>query len=208
VSYDTIILVGNGSSLNQVTDEFLDAYPTFGCNWIHKRMLPTYYTVYGQALLDTEERRLAHQGAVMNAERAFVNEFHRHNYSRKDIMPLRSQPDYTPGEIAWSYNPHLWVGVYQTVLYTNLQLIYWLGFRRVFIVGLDHDYGGANRHFYPDDELTLDHVIDDKGENERQRRLADLAFAEARKRFEANGREILNLTPRSDCTAFRKVMYV
>lgn len=206
MSNDTIILIGNGPSLNQVTDEFLDAYPTFGCNWIHKRMIPTYYSVFGYSLLNTPEKREAHRTAIKGAKVAYVSSWHSRHYLYPSVEALFPCNHYTykPGEIGFSRDHRMGVYSFQTVLYINLQIIYSLGFRRVFIVGLDHDYGSPNRHFYEEDELT-DLDIHDEMENDKRQRVADLAYVRAREEFEKDDREIINLTPNSKCTAFLRL---
>ena len=211
MSSDTIILIGNGPSLNQVTDEFLDTYPTFGCNWIHKRFHPTYYSVFGYNLLNSPEKIEAHREVIKYAETAYVSGANVTDYLYPNVSALFPCNDYTyvPGTIGFSEDPGLGVFSCQTVLYINLQIIYYLGFQRVLIVGLDGDYGSPidhAKHFYEDDELTK---FVEGWESYRQRefrqRIADLAFAEARKRFEADGREIINLTPGSKVEAFLRV---
>jgi len=211
VSDDTIILIGNGPSLNQVTDEFLSTYPTFGSNWVHKRLIPTYYSVYGYNLLNTPEKIEAHRNAVKSAEWSFISGLHSLDYLYDNVRPIWPCNRYTykPGTIGFSADTALGVYSYQTILYINLQITYWLGFKRVLIVGLDGDYGSPDdhaQHFYEDDELTkFVGGWESYRQRELRQRLADLAFAEARKVFEADGREIINLTPGSKCTAFLRV---
>lgn len=206
MSNDTIILIGNGPSLSQVTDEFLDAYPTFGCNWIHKRMIPTYYSVFGYSLLNTSEKQEAHRTAIKGAKVSYVSSKYIAHYPYRHVEGIFPCNHYTykPGEMGFSIDYTMGVYSIQTILYINLQIIYTLGFRRVFIVGLDHDYGSPDRHFYEEDELT-DLDIHDEMENDKRQRVADLAYAKAREEFEKDDREIINLTPDSKCTAFLRL---
>lgn len=211
MSDDTIILIGNGPSLNNVTDEFLGAYPIFGCNWIHLPplgIIPTYYSIFGWTLLDTLEKQEAHDYCIRKAKMAFINREYIDSYPYSNVFPLFpcNHLLYDPMKIGWSDNIHKGVYSCQTVLYVNLQIIYYLGFRRVLIVGLDGDYGnpdGSAEHFYPRSELTGG--WESHRSPELRRRIAGLAFTEARRRFEADGREIINLTPHSKCTAFISV---
>lgn len=100
-----------------------------------------------------------------------------------------------------------------TVTFVALQLAYYLGFKQVILVGLDHRFsqqGEPNKteqrkqlkdadHFHPNYFPTGSHwQLPDL-------RRSELAYQLARQAFEADGREILDATIDGACTVFPKV---
>lgn len=102
----------------------------------------------------------------------------------------------------------LWEG--HTVTYVALQLAYWMGCDPVVLVGLDHDYRGADRDASPNREITslagdIAHFSPDyfpRGTRWHAPDLAaaEVAFAMARDHYARAGRRIINA---SSHTAFR-----
>ena len=226
---ETCVIIGNGPSLADVPLEFLNKYPSFACNQI--RMLegfqPTYFSTIGANMLKTVAQREAMRPTIENARMAFVNvqcaDYYKYDhivpilgsgapgahqrleyklggeYDLKKRMLFRLQPT---AEV-YQGKPFVVVGVGFTQTYINLQIAYWMGFQTALMVGIDHNFGDPDRHFYKDDEIEEFHLSEQR-EEERAYRLeigADWAYSQARGAYEADGRQILNLTPDSKAKA-------
>jgi hypothetical protein len=102
-----------------------------------------------------------------------------------------------------------------TVTYAALQLAHYLGFQDVILIGLDHSFdsqgtpnmietrrsGEDKNHFHPDYFPSgTKWMLPDL-------RRSELAYAEARREFERDGRRILDATPGGKCPVFERVEY-
>lgn len=200
------IIVGNGVSLKDVSDLFLASRPTFGCNRIFMRegFIPTYYSLSGNTQVDGLEqleiarsyvKKVTEKGGSAFVNRECVKSFHGLN---RTYGILSVAPNGVAQRGKFSYNPLWSVGVLGTQTYVNLQLAYWMGFTTALLVGIDHDYGSDNRHFYPEDQFPatlFETEVRDFAEELIQRHEADLAYVRAQCAWEADGRRIINLTP-------------
>jgi len=97
---------------------------------------------------------------------------------------------------------HILVGVGYTQTYVNLQIAYWIGFRTVLLIGIDHDYGSEDRHFYKDSEIDEYYPLPDDERVATITAGADEVYRLAREAYEADGRRIINLTPNSKTDVF------
>lgn len=102
-----------------------------------------------------------------------------------------------------------------TVTYAALQLAFFMGFRQVILVGLDHRFasrGTPNQMETRDFSADKDHFRPDYFPPGARWQLPDLrrselAYAQARRAYEADGRQILDATLDGACTAFEKANY-
>ena len=103
----------------------------------------------------------------------------------------------------FSLNPYKAVGIGYTQTYVNLQLAFCMGFHTALMVGIDHDFGNRNRHFYKDAEAGP-HQSEVRKEHEAYKFAegADRVYELSRRVYEGSDRRILNLTPNSKATAF------
>ncbi len=207
----TATLLANGPSLNDVPTEMIERYPSFGVNRIYLRedVNPTYYSVYDQRMVKTDDLRGAAIAAAYRSERAFVKddfgiEWPDNTLETPAMTPYDSKDPANARFIpAFSPDPRKVVVLGGTVIYANMQIAYWLGYRRLYLVGLDHEFfGPRGDHFAgdyndgPDIAYTRDH-------QEYFRSLSDFYFEVAKIVFEAAGGEIINLTEGSKCDVFR-----
>ncbi|PRD39378.1 UNVERIFIED_CONTAM: yvrE [Trichonephila clavipes] len=101
-----------------------------------------------------------------------------------------------------------------TVTYAALQIAYYLGFKRVIIIGMDHNFAFEGK---PNESKVMlgadtNHFIDNYFGYGQRWDNPDLAKSEesyriARDIFAAEGREILDATVDGKCNIFRKVDY-
>jgi hypothetical protein len=102
-----------------------------------------------------------------------------------------------------------------TVTYACLQLAYFMGFAEVILIGLDHSFvekGTPSVAVVRDQERDESHCHPDyfpKGMKWYPPDLhrSELAYALARRAYDAGGRHILDATPDGKCTVFDKADY-
>lgn len=192
------VVIGNGPSLEYAPLEFLESMKSFGSNGIYMLadFVPDFYSVIGFNHLDTEEKRQIVREIIPNVSAAFINRlviqyFRAESIGYRNIYSILSGGP--RGE--FSFRPLEYIGVLATITYISLQLAYWMGFHRVFLVGLDHDYASVERHFYPDwsrPEFPVEKRSIEDGEEIARR--ADIAYKAAQVAFRKDGRHIINLT--------------
>ena len=198
---ETCLVIGNGKSLADETNEFLCSYPSFGTNRIYlKNFVPTYYVCINELVADQYKDDIGHLGTVK-----FVTE--------KVKIPgyIEQIPLHSFYTMAFSHEP--WKGVNEgnTVTYVCLQLAYWMGFSTVLLVGVDHSYkfegspheqliakGADPNHFDPN------YFSDNKVWNAPDLEGSERAYMIAKRVFEEDGRRIINITPGSALDVFEK----
>jgi len=195
---ETGLIVANGPSLADVPPAFLEKYPSMGMNRIYLpingyRFQPWYYCILGYDQLDAEEKRAVYRDVIKNARAAFVNREFAHMFEG-NVYPIsgRDESGRRQGH-KFSFEPLRRVGVGFTNTYVAMQLMYYLGFKTVLIVGLDNDYtAAAQKHYYPDaPDLVAESPHGDEGFQEG----SNYVFHLARQAYEASGRRLINLTP-------------
>jgi len=203
-------LIGNGPSLNKVELPRLNDYHCIGLNKIH-------------LLLERVPLRLAFHVAVnplvieqswkeflkldcpsfvsYEAAKAYIKSSHHIHY-------LLTEHRITP-RFSRIYDEAVWEG--WTVTYVALQLAYFMGFRNVFLIGVDHDFKVRGQ---PNEQQDL--AADDANHFDPRYfagctwHLPDLEASEcsyrmARFAFERSGRRIWDATVGGKCQIFQKI---
>jgi hypothetical protein len=96
--------------------------------------------------------------------------------------------------IGFRRSPSLGYGSCGTVLVIALQILHFLGYREVYVAGVDLDYSGEQPYFYALKDKDVVHENDSKVQHRRP--LMDSANAEfeiARRAYEADGRVLANV---------------
>lgn len=206
------VVAGNGPSLLKFTNK-LATLDWFGCNdyyLIHK-IQPEAPSLFAYSNLGVSHFRnfeyVDHiDYAIHQSKFCFLNRrlLDKHTDWREKpwVYGIQGSPDRITEfdgtlfpRAHFSLTPLNYVGVGYTQTYVNLQLAYFFGFKTVYLVGIGHDYGSANRHFYPDDASYNSPDVRTLMEHALYRRGADAVYQNAREVFEKDGRTILNLTP-------------
>jgi hypothetical protein len=142
--------MGNGPSLNDIPDEFLAKYPTFGCNSIFRRegFRPTYFAVcddFVPGLWDRQYEAFRDIPKFCNADMPSLSEAERYQeqvypFKRKKGAIWIDRTKYSPD---YPLDPGI---AYFGTVHAMLQLADWMGYGRFFLVGCDNV--GDGRHFY------------------------------------------------------------
>ena len=192
---ETCLIVGNGSSLKKIDDDFLKKYKTFGTNRCYLKFVPDYYVCVNPLVLEQNQDDIRKLESVK-----FV----------RDTVSMDAYPLHKGTFTDFSFEPLKWVNEGYTVTHVCLQLAYWMGFETVLLVGVDHDYkyhGGENQtqvmteddpnHFDPNYFKGQTWQTPDLKRSEKY-------YLAARRVFEKDNRKIINLTPRTKLEVFEK----
>jgi hypothetical protein len=195
----TCLIIGNGPSLADIPNSFLDKYPTFGSNRIYLKYTPDYYAFCDKLWI-----------------KHYIEDIKKLTCKEKWIYWQYAH--YVPGSIPiynnarrreFSYEPPHWLHDGCTVTFVHLQIAFWHGFERVGLIGVDHYYGydtkpyavrtgKENAHFTPD--YYDDHVSYWSPNLER----TTGSYEIAKEAYEKVGRKIINITPGSHLDVFDK----
>jgi hypothetical protein len=219
-SGERCFLLGCGPSLNAVDLGKLEGHKVMGVNGtalIDGLNLDYFVTVsnyfwksHQKDLSDLECRRFIpyflREFLESNSPTVWLNSIADKEYKILDV------------EKPWkfSYDPDRFIFLGGTVIFVCLQILYYLGYEEVVVLGLDHDYGidkndvpragksvssdSLKAHFKKDYYRKGEQVHIDLHGMERAYDLAEEAFR-------ANGRRILNATPGTKLETFEKVEY-
>lgn len=193
------LIIGNGPSLRDVPLEFLNKYPSFGTNRIYLKdgFTPTYYCSVNPLVIS----QFAEDIAKIDAPK-----FLPASYCFDDTcLPLNSS-----GMVLFSQDASAWIYEGHTVTFVCMQIAYYMGFRDILLVGVDHSFkyegapnqenvleGNDPNHFHPD-------YFKGHSWNNPDLVRSEHAYKLARAMYEAHQRRIINLTPGTKETAFEK----
>lgn len=215
-------IMGGGPSLKKIDPRLLKDEITFGVNGIFLiydwlGFQPTYYVV--EDVLVYEDRAADIVERVVDSECFFPIQFSCPGFDRVNHHYFRALYEFSKaaGFPRFSDDPSklMWIG--GTVTFICMQLAYYMGFERVYLVGMDHNYvrpshvtaegntwtsnGEDPNHFHPD--------YFGKGYRWHDPRVdrMEQAYHCARRAFEADGRHILNATAGGALEVFERVAF-
>jgi len=154
---DRCFVVGNAPSLDRLDLSKLAGEITFGVNriWMHPTLKPTYYCAEAAALFkDNADKVLAYDVPQVK----FISARGKRFFGSRDpkIVYFDIRRMSTPGgDPDFSLHCH---PVYdgKNVICATIQVAHYLGFDKIYLIGVDFDYGkgfAPVKHFY-DDEIT------------------------------------------------------
>lgn len=205
------VLVANGPSLNQMDLRFLRRNTCIGMNKIYLGLkkfgfYPKYYVAVNDLVIEQsaeEIKRLNCVKFISQRNASVVPESALTYHINTTKPPKRFCTDIAQG-----------VSEGWTVTHAALQVAYYLGFKEVVIVGMDHRY---TYHGQPNETHLLqgddpNHFAPNYFGGQRWDN-PDLAHSEesytvARQAYEADGRRIIDATLNGACTVFEKQYYL
>jgi hypothetical protein len=207
-------IVANGPSLKVTNLELLQNEFTFGLNRIYLHFdqvsfRPSYYVTVNELILE----QFSGDIAVLNMPK-FLNWNRRAHFDLPagDVNFLKSRLVINDSFQTDITKP-LVVGA--TVTFVALQLAYYMGFRDVFLVGLDHTYvekglpSGTETRTAEQDQSHFHPQYFPRGSRWQLPDLlrSEVDFSLARRAFEADGRRIFDATIGGKCEIFEKIDY-
>lgn len=216
------LIICNGPSLKNTRLGLFAGMPTFAVNstFILQETLgfePTFYTIEDNHVVTDN---LAQILALKAGVKFFPEKYREFLGDSRDIFYLPTNWDcYFKSKVSYEYpefSKDIARSIYtgQTVTYLNLQIAYFMGFKRVFIVGLDFSYSIPKNARV--EHNSIDHDEDDpnhfhpsyfgKGKQWHFPKLDSCmtSYSIAREAFEREGREIIDLTLGGRLNVFKK----
>lgn len=206
-------IIGNGPSLNTLDLSLLNNYHTFGLNKIYLlftrlELHLSYYVAVNPYVIQQSKKQI---------ERLSCPSFIAFNSQGvraplKDLEPIHfimthGRVDSFQGNLM----KPLWEGA--TVTYMALQIAYYMGFSRIFLVGVDHSYtvtgkpgetqilkGKDTNHFSEEYFADQEWQLPDLKRSEEAYRIADIYF-------QKHGRRIYDATTGGKLGVFPKITF-
>lgn len=198
-------VLGNGPSLARTDLGRIAGAVTFGANRIYLAHQPTYFVCVNELVLE----QFASEIRLLSCPR-FLNWNRRRLFGDDPFVSLDLGLADT-----FVTDPARRLCSGGTVTFVALQLAYYMGFREVVLLGVDHrfaDKGTPNRTETRTEAVDANHFhagYFPKGSKWQlpDLRRSELAYAMARRAFERDGRRIVDATIDGACTVFEKVAY-
>ncbi len=206
-SGETCILMANGPSLNRVDLGKHMSVPKIGLNRIYlsndPSKMPDYLVCVNKVLINQYYQEIMNVKAMV-----FLDYQARGVIQSHDKVLLVGGGLFTK-EFSVDISDGMYVG--PTVTYAALQLAFHLGFMKVVIVGLDHNYhfeGGVNEMQSVDTDMS-NHFIKNYFPVGTKWETPDISsseyfYSKANDYFLRHGREIVDCTDGGKCQIFRK----
>jgi hypothetical protein len=205
----TVVLIGNGPSLNQIDWSQINHLDLFGVNKIYLGLekygikLACYASV-NDHVIEQSQSQIKSLDCIKflgdSGNRGLIEE-HGSTY----LVNTKRPPSPFSTDIA------LGAECGYTVLYFSMQVIYSLGYKNVLIIGMDHNFKCRGE---PNAEQVVDfvdpnHFLPGYFAQGQTWNLPDLEQSEihyklAKREFEAAGRQIIDCTPGGLCSIFTK----
>lgn len=198
---ETCVVIGNGPSLRDIPVSFLRKYSTFGTNRIYllDGFVPTYYACVNPLVIEQFQKDIRE----IPAQAKFITDTDGWHKQIPGALKLHSAR--IP---AFSYNPEERIYEGFTVTFVCLQLAFYMGFKQVLLVGVDHSFqyqgdpneervmqGADPNHF------SADYFQGARWNNPDLMRSA-AAYSQAQVIYSLAEREIINCSTHTELTVF------
>lgn len=205
-------ILGNGPSLREMDLALLQDEITFGMNRIYLLFSEMgYQTTYYLAINTLVIEQSANDIASLPMPK-FIS-WRGRNWMDLQENTVFIDTDFTPpADFASDSTGRIFEG--STVTYVAMQLAFYMGFQKVYIIGVDHSFHtkGPPNTTVAAGEVDQNHFSPDYFSNGYRWQLPDLEASEeayqlAKTAFEKSGRQILDATIGGKLTIFPKVEY-
>jgi hypothetical protein len=204
-------IIGNGPSLKQTDLSLLNHEYTFGMNRIYLLFEQLgFRTTYFVSVNDYVIEQCANDISKLTMPK-FINwSARQYLKSQENVIFLRRSEN----ELSFSIDPSKYIYVGATVTYVAMQIAYYMGFKEIILIGVDHSFetkgepgklvtstGGDPNHFSPNYfGLGFRWQLPDLERSE-------MAYSLAKEQYEKDGRIILDATVNGKLTVFPKVEF-
>ncbi|MFM2359564.1 MAG: hypothetical protein RLY16_1557 [Bacteroidota bacterium] len=208
-------IIANGPSLKNMNLECLADYHTFSLNKAHllKELFKidfTYHVCVDDIVL-AQIHDIVAQGKMGCTSFLSIN-----GTTHQNLTPIQNDhTEYLFTDAPWSFYKDITQPICEgyTVTYVALQLAFYMGFKNVYLVGVDHSWsnntssnvvdtlkGEDKNHFHPDYFKNMKwHMPDIKGN--------EASYALARHQYDAAGRSVLDATVGGKLQVFPKIAF-
>ena len=205
------VLVANGPSLNEMSVDFLKQETVIGMNKIFlgfKKFgfYPRYYLAINRLVL----QQSAHIIKDLTCTK-FIP-VHSRSFLPENALTYHVDTDHPPAR----FSRDISLGIHEgwTVTYAGLQIAYYLGFKEVVIIGMDHRYqftgapnepsklNGPDPNHFSEDYFGFGQTRDNPDLIN-----SEISYGVARKEYENSGRRIIDATLNGSCNIFEKADY-
>lgn len=205
-------IIGNGPSLNKMDLAPLNKYVLFGQNKIHMifekcRLNLSYHVAVNPLVIEQMQDVIASSSLGCPS---FLSASSSRMFSQANTNVFKLHMDGP-----WTFSKDLSIPISEgfTVTFVSMQIAFYMGFRNVFLIGVDHNFKQAGKpnekqefkgedinHFHPDYFKGQQwHLADVEGN--------DASYALAKHQFHSDGREIFDATVDGKLTLFEKVSF-
>lgn len=195
-------IIGNGPSLTVSDVELLQNEITIGSHGIYymfdkTNWRPTYYCVQDSILMNERISEIYEKCKDIPKVFGLVQDY-KYPLLKKDVIAIRlilENFEKTP-----KFSTNALDGFYEgmTVTYFNIQFAVYMGFKEIYLLGVDHFYSGdKNDHFSENDVCT----------NKPRTDLSTYAYLSAKKFADENGIKIYNATRGGKLEVFERVNF-
>lgn len=222
------VVICNGPSLNDIPTDFIASKVSIGCNGVYKNFdqwgFHTDFLMFED--IDQFEVRAPELGAVKGPIKMAAI------YNAYAIADSRDFLYFNAPRRSGNWSYYFYSNVFpqfskdfasvvhlgSTITFIMLQLAYHLGCNPVYVIGLDHDYGGlsADEHIVLEITNQNYHLIQKCHNLPDYYRIGDkfpmprfdlmeLAYAEALREFQLAGRQLLNASTRTKLTVLPRI---
>ncbi len=212
-SGEACVIIGNGPSLNKIDFDKLSNIKTFGVNSFFLlteklNFKPTFYTVEDNLVFEDNIENIKNYEVE---HKFFPHDFKKYlndtnaNYFFRDSRYYRDEyniPKKTNLKFSKNFNNIVYSG--HTVTYINLQLAYFMGFKTIYLIGMDFDYKEPKSlikkgNIWQSTEKDPNHFDENyfgpgKRWHNPQLDKVKIAYEKSKYIFENNNRNIINLT--------------
>ena len=216
---ETCYIIGNGPSLRINDLERIGSNYSFGSNGIHQLFSktdwrPTFYTCYDVEDISENRKRLSKIDAKyiiidFKAKRIIKDDIDNiYYFYSKFHFPINK---YDPIYPFISENVSDCVSDGQTITFINIQLAFYMGFKTIYLLGIDHNYSRIiHRDGTVENNIEVQNYSDDLVDDGLGVQFVDNtteAYEEARKYAENKGIKILNATRGGKLEVFPRVEF-
>jgi len=203
-------IIGNGPSLNSMDLKPLKNYHTFGLNKI--------YLLFDKVDLNlsyhVSVNKLVIEQSIEEFKKLTCPSFLSYSVSRKLITPFdHIHFIYTGAPMSFVHDLTQKICEGHTVTYVAMQIAYFMGFKRVFLIGIDHNFTAAGK---PNEKQFMNNAdynhfdpnyFGNKCWNLPDLEASELAYRLAGFHYKRSGRQIINATENGKLTIFPKMSY-
>ncbi len=209
---EACFIIGNGKSLTLEDLEIIENIKdvkTFASNRIYKlydetKWRPNYYVAFEPEFVTQNIDKIVN----VDADFVFLNMIGKkkcHNHPPKRVVWLNCTSSfcinrYTTKNISFSYDPANYIGDGYSVTFTALQLAVYMGFKTIYLIGMDHYVSKRSfSHFYESSkaEYNTDTYLEG----------IEFGYRKAKESAEKMGVKILNATRGGKLEVFQRIEF-